>query len=99
VFDSIGKEVFTTFLADEVPLPPRESDFLELGRDEFFGVRVEEPLAHFVNTPGTYELVVDYTSPDSEQWTRENVKLPDGPLWARERGTIESSRIRITVEK
>jgi hypothetical protein len=99
VFDSNGKEVFTTFLADEVPPMPKQDDFFELGRNEFFGVRVEEPITHFFNTPGIYEVVVDYTSTDSEQWTRENVKLPNVPSWGQERGTVESSRIKIAVEK
>jgi len=99
VFDSNGKEVFTSFLADEVPRMPKVDDFFELGPNEFFGVSVEEPMTHFVNTPAVYEFVVDYTSTDSLEWTRENVKLPNAPLWGRECGTIESSRIKITVEK
>jgi len=99
VFDSNGKEVVTSFLADEVPPLPKADDFLELGPNEFFGVRVEEPITHFVNSAGMYEMIVDYTSPLPEKWIRENVKLPSSPLWGRERGTIESSRIKILVEK
>jgi hypothetical protein len=99
VFDSNGKEVFTPFLADELPPPPKEHDFVELGPNEFFGVRMQEPTTHFVSTPGSYELVVDYSSHLSEQWIRTNVTIPDVPIWSREMGTVESNRITVIIAK
>ncbi|MBZ5663164.1 MAG: hypothetical protein LAO30_01035 [Acidobacteriia bacterium] len=99
VFDSNGKEVFTTFLADEVPPMPREDDFIVLEGGEFFGNRVSEDATHFVNTPGTYDIFVEYTSSLPEQYLRKNLRLPNLPLWSRERGTIASNKIRIEVTK
>src|SRR5690348_9542029 len=99
VFDSNGKQVFTSFLADEVPTPPKETDFVELDPNEFFGVRLKEPLRHFVNRPGNYHLVVDYTSTVDEQWTRKQLTIPNVRLWGRDRGTIKSNRIKIAVTR
>lgn len=99
VFDSNDKEVFTTFLADEVPPPPRENDFIVLEGGEFFGTRLNEDATHFVNTPGTYDIFVEYTSPLTEQYLRKSLRLPPLPLWPRERGTIVSNKVRIEVTK
>jgi hypothetical protein len=96
VFDSKGKQVITTVLADELPPPPSEEDFLKLGPNEFFGVRVEEPTTNFVNAPGTYEFVVNYTSHVSEEWVRDHLKFPL-PFWSRGRGTVQSNRVRIVI--
>jgi len=74
------------FFADELPPSPRKRDFIELATNEFFGIRLNEPATHFVNAPGTYGLVVEYTSFLSEQWARENVRLPDAPFWRRGAG-------------
>jgi hypothetical protein len=99
VLDSNGKDVFTTYLADELPQMPRANDFIELRPREFFGTRLSEEVTHFLNTPGTYDFFVEYTSSVSEEWVRKNVKLPPLPLWSRERGTIVSNKIRIEVTK
>ena len=96
VFDSKGKEVFTTVLADELPPPPVEEDFLKLDPHQFFGVQLQEPIRNFVNAPGTYESEVDYTSHLSEDWAQDHMKLPM-PFWSRERGTIESDHVTIVV--
>jgi hypothetical protein len=71
VFDSKGKQVVTTVLADELPPPPVAEDFLKLGPHEFFGVLVQEPITNFVNDPGTYQFVVNYTSHVSDEWVRD----------------------------
>jgi hypothetical protein len=97
VLDNDGKEVNTTFLADEIPPPPRDKDFIELRPNDFFGVRLTESAKHFVNTPGTYDFFVEYTSIVAEEWVRKNVKLPPHPVWSRERGTIVSNKLRIDV--
>lgn len=97
VFDEKGKEVVTTFLADELPPPPQPWDFVVLGSGQFVGTRVREPVKHFVNKPGVYELVVEYTSYLSEQYAREVMKMPDAPFWSRERGSSLSNRIKLTV--
>lgn len=97
VLDSDGKEVNTTFLADEIPPPPRDTDFIELRPNEFFGIRLTESATHSVNTPGSYDFFVEYTSFVSEEWVRKNVKLPPHPVWSRERGTIVSNKLRIVV--
>ena len=96
VFDSKGKQVVTTVLADELPPPPVAEDFLNLGPHEFFGVLVQEPITNFVNAPGRYEFVVNYTSHVSEEWVRDHLKLPT-PFWSRERGTVQSKRVTIIV--
>ena len=96
VFDSKGKEVFTTNLADEIPPPLREKDFIELREGDFFGIRLSEDATHFVNTPGTYDFFVDYTSIVTEEWVRK-LKLPPLPLWSRERGRIVSNKVKIEV--
>src|ERR1700737_2566881 len=46
VLDSNGKDIFTTFLAEELPPPPGVEDFLELRSGEFFGIRLNESAAH-----------------------------------------------------
>jgi hypothetical protein len=97
VVDSHGKEVLTTYLADELPPPPRQEDFIELRAGEFFGTRLSEEATHFVNTPGSYDFSVDYTSFVSEHWVRKNVKLQTSRLWSRERGTVASNKVRIEV--
>lgn len=97
VLDSAGKEVNTTFLADEVPPPPRDQDFIELRPNEFFGIRLTEIATHFVNSPGTYNFFVVYSSSVSEEWARRYVKLPPQPLWSRERGAIVSNKLRIEI--
>ena len=99
VLDGDGKEVFTSFLADEIPPPPHSADFLELKPKEFFGVQLSEDATHFVNTPGKYEIMVEYTAPLTEEYIRKSVRLPDFPLWGRERGTIVSNKIGVEVLK
>ena len=97
VYDANGKEVTTSFLADELPPPPQPWDFVVLDGAEFVGVHMEEPVTHFVNKPGVYELVVEYTSYLSEQYAREAMKMPDATFWSRERGSVLSNRIKVTV--
>ena len=96
VFDSKGKQVVTTVLADELPPPPVAEDFLKLGPHEFFGVLVQEPITNFVNVPGTYQFVVNYTSHVSDEWVRDHLKLPM-LFWSRERGTVQSQRVTVVV--
>ena len=97
VFDEKGKEVHTNFLPDELPPPPREKAFVEIREDDFFGVRINDSLRHFVNVPGTYELFVEYTSTITDRWARRYLRLPVEHIWTRERGMVVSNRIRITV--
>jgi hypothetical protein len=99
VFDRDGKEVFTDFLADQIPPPPRSSDFIEVKPHEFFGIELDESATHFVRTPGTYDIFVEYTSSLPEKFIRDSLQLPNLPIWAREQGTIVSNRIRIVVSK
>jgi len=100
VYDEKGKEVVTTFLADELPPPPQPWDFVVLDRGDFVGTRVKEPVTHFVNKPGEYELVVDYRSYLSEHYAPEVVtKLPYAVFWSSERGPLRSNSIKLTVTK
>lgn len=99
VFDSSGKQVVTPFLADELPPPPNEKDFIELKPHEFFGIRLNEEAVDFVNEPGTYDFLVKYTSTVRKTWAAKYLQLPHVPLWSRERGTIVSNRITITITK
>lgn len=99
VFDARHKQVFTDFLADELPSQPKEADFLELRPGEFFRTFVTDSARHFVNGPGTYKFAVKYTSIVTEEWAREHLKLPDLPLWSRERGTVSSAEIPIVITK
>jgi hypothetical protein len=97
VYDANGKEVTTSFLADELPPPPQPWDFVVLDGGQFVGMRVDEPVTHFVNKPGVYELSVEYTSYLSEQYAREAMKMPDAPFWSRERGPVLSNRVKVTI--
>lgn len=100
VFDAKGHEVRTSFLADELPPPPRSYDFVLLGAGEFTGTQVHEPITHFVNDPGEYEFVVEYTSYLSEDYARKVLRMPpDVPFWSRERGTVASNRIKIRITR
>jgi hypothetical protein len=99
VLDSHGKDVYTNFLADEVPPPLRDKDFIELKPDKFFRVRLGESATDFVNTPGSYVVFVKYRSPASEEWARRYLHLPHLPLWSSEQGTVISNRIRVEITK
>jgi hypothetical protein len=99
VFGVDGKEVVTTFLADQIPPPPTEADFIQLQPNEFFGIRLDESATHFVNAPGSYTVLVEYKSTVSEEWAVKYLRLPQIPLWSMERGTIVSNKVRIDVTK
>jgi len=66
VFDAKGHEVRTDFLADELPPPPQPYDFILLQPREFVGTRMGGAAKEFLNEPGVYEFVVEYTSYLSE---------------------------------
>jgi hypothetical protein len=66
---------------------------------DFIGTRLEEPAKHFVTKPGDYEFVVKYTSYLSESFAREVMNMPNEPFWSRERGGIESNRIKLHVNE
>ena len=97
VFDSNGRQVTTSFFADELPPTPREKDFIELKPHEFFGVRLDENSTHFVNGPGRYDFLVEYTSWVGEGWAKKYLHLPHLELWSRERGALVSNKVRIEV--
>jgi hypothetical protein len=100
VYDDKGKEVVTTYLADELPPPPQPWDFVVLDRGDFVGTRVKEPVTHFIKKPGEYELVVDYRSYLSEHYAPEVMtKMPSAVFWTSERGPLRSNRIKLTVTK
>lgn len=65
--------------------------------NEFFGIALNESATHFVNTPGMYDVFVEYTSMVTEEWAHKYVRLPRLPLWSRESGTTVSNKIRIEV--
>jgi hypothetical protein len=47
VFGAQGKEVRTSFLADELPPPPQSWDFILLEAGQFVGTRVKESVRAF----------------------------------------------------
>jgi hypothetical protein len=71
VFGADGKEVVTTFFADQIPPTPAAADFIQLQPNEFFGIRLDESSTHFVNAPGTYTVLVEYKSTVSEEWAQK----------------------------
>jgi hypothetical protein len=98
IFDEKGKQVYPALPRDLLPPPPpNKRNFLELHTDEFFGLRINDPMKNLVNSPGTYEIVVDYMSFIPEDWARKYLRLPIAKLWTLERGKVTSNRIRITV--
>jgi hypothetical protein len=97
LFDAKGHEVRTDFLADELPPPPQPYDFVLLEPRQFLGTHVRGAAKEFVNIPGEYEFVVEYTSYLSEHYAREVMKMPNEPFWSRERGTVTSNRIKVRV--
>lgn len=97
VFDAKGHEVRTDFLADELPPPPQPYDFVLLEPGEFLGTHTRGAAKEFVNIPGEYEFVVEYTSYLSEHYAREVMKMPNEPFWSRERGTVTSNRVKVRV--
>lgn len=99
VFDSNGKQVVTSFLADEIPPPPHEKDFIELKANEFFGILLSEDATDFVNVPGTYDFVVAYTSPFSERDIRKVTPALQAPRWGWEKGTTVSNKLRLDISK
>lgn len=100
VFDAKGNQVGTDFLSDELPPPPQPYDFVLLGPGDFVGTRIGGPAKEFVNKPGEYEFVVEYTSYLSEGFARDVMKMPAAvPFWSRERGATTSNRIKINITK
>jgi hypothetical protein len=98
VFDKLGHEVRTEFLADSVPYPPKPHDFVILGPGEFIGKRLDENATDFVRTPGEYSFLVEYTCEISEDLARKMLQLPDDvPFWGRQRGTISSNEVRVRI--
>jgi len=97
VFDTKGHEVRTDFLADELPPPPQSYDFIVLGPEEFVGTHMGAAAKEFVNGPGDYEFIVEYTSYLSDHYARDVMKMPALPFWSRERGTVTSNRIKLRV--
>ena len=97
VLDATGSEVHTDFMADELPPPPQPYDFVLLSPGDFVGTRLDEPAKNFVTKPGDYEVFVRYTSYLSESYAREVLKMPDKPFWSRERGAIDSNKIKVHV--
>jgi hypothetical protein len=99
-FDADGNEVRTDFLADELPPPPQPYDFVLLEPGDFIGTHMGGPAKKFVNKPGEYEFVVEYTSYLSDDYAREVMKMPvQVPFWSREHGTTTSNRIKISITK
>ncbi|MBZ5522306.1 MAG: hypothetical protein LAP21_08715 [Acidobacteriia bacterium] len=97
VFDASGHEVKTDFFADELPPPPKPYDFVLLDPGQFVGMRLKERATDFVNKPGDYVFVVEYTSYLSEEYAREVMKMPDVPFWSRESGTVISNKVRLRI--
>lgn len=97
VFDAKGHEVRTDFLADQLPPPPQPYDFILLESGQFVGTHMGGAAKEFVNGPGDYEFVVEYTSYLSEHYAREVMRMPNLPFWSRERGTVISNRIKLRV--
>jgi hypothetical protein len=99
VFDAKGNDVKTNILVDELPPPPQPYDFVLLERGDFVGTYKNGDVTQFINAPGDYELVVEYTSYLSETYAREAMKMPNAPFWSQERGTITSNRIKLHITK
>lgn len=99
IVDRSGKDVHTNFIADEVPPPPRESDFVELKPGKSYITEVGDIGTHLVNAPGTYTLFMEYTSPVNADWAHEYLRLPKLTLWSGERGWVTSNRIKIRFTK
>jgi hypothetical protein len=88
-----GKDVPEEFIADALPPPPGSKDaFVKLLPDHVYGVVLRSKLAQLnVQKSGTYELVAEYHSPIPASM---NFGLP---IWSREKGTVPSNRVTITV--
>jgi hypothetical protein len=99
VFDSKGKEVRTEFLADELPPPPQPYDFVLLEPHQFVGTHLDGAAKEFVNGPGEYEFLIEYTSYLSEHYARDVMKMPSVPFSSRERGPVASTRVKIRITK
>lgn len=99
MFDASGHEVRTDFLADELPPLPQPYDFVLLDPGQFVGTRLTGRAKEFVNKPGDYVFVVEYTSYLSEDYARQLMKMPDVPFWSRERGPVTSNKIRVHITR
>lgn len=88
-----GEDVPEEFIADALPPPPSSKDaFVKLLPNHVYGVVLKSRLAQLnVRKNSTYELVTEYHSPIP---SRMNFGLP---IWSREKGTLASNRVTITV--
>lgn len=93
-----GKDVHTNFIADEVPPPPRKSDFVELKPGKSYVKEVDDIGTHLVNVPGTYTIVMKYLSPVGD-WVEQDLPSPKLTLWSTERGWVTSNKIKIRFTK
>jgi hypothetical protein len=90
-----GKDVPEEFIADALPPPPASKDaFIKLLPDHVYGVVLTSSLADLnIREKGVYELTAEYHSP-----------VPSSmgfglPIWSREKGSLPSNAVRITVNE
>jgi len=88
-----GNDVPEQFIADALSPPPDSKDaFIKLLPNHIYGVVLTTKLAELnVQKSGTYELEVEYHSP-----------IPSSmsfglSIWSREKGSVPSNRVTITV--
>ncbi|SRR6266481_4773191 len=90
-----GKDINADFIADAPSPPPASKDaFIKLLPHHVYGVGLNAKLADLnILKGGKYQLVVEYHSP---------VPLNMGfglPIWSREKGSVSSIPVTITVDR
>lgn len=88
-----GKDVPEEFIADALPPPPTSKDaFIKLLPDHIYGVvLVSNPADLNIREKGIYELTAEYHSPVPSSMSFGL------PIWGREKGSVSSNTVKITV--
>jgi hypothetical protein len=90
-----GKDIPQQFIADALTPPPTSKDaFVRLLPDHVYGVVFKTSLGDLnVKKSGAYELMAEYHSPIRSEMSFGL------PIWSREKGTITSNRVKMTVRE
>lgn len=90
-----GKDVPEEFIADALPPPPASRDaFIKLLPDHIYGVVLVSSLADLnIREKGAYELTAEYHSPVPSSMSFGLT------IWGREKGSVPSNMVKITVNE
>ncbi len=97
VLDSSGHDIYTDFLPDCVPPPPKlegMSEFIRIDPGNFYSLSDDFKLRQLVNKPGEYTLIVQCGSWPTPALLVE-AGFPKLPYWTEDKPLV--AKVHITV--